>query len=414
MDAIVEHCAGLDVHKDTVVATVRTPGKGRRRHTETATFGATARQVVALGDWLAGHNVTLVGMEATGVYWKPIFYGLEDRFTCWLCNAHHLRNVPGRKTDVADSVWIAKLVEHGLVSPSFVPPPPIRRLRNLTRARKAQINERGRTIQRLDKILQDAGVKINSVASTTLGMSTRLMLNALVAGHRDPAVLADLAKGRLRAKIPALRDALDARFDDHHAAIVAQLLAHVDALDAGIATLDARVDDAIVDAGLGDLVELVCTIPGVATRTAQVLLAECGADMGVFATSAHLASWAGICPGNRESAGKRGSGHTRPGPRWLRVALTEAAHAASRTRDTYLGAHFRVIRGRRGVAKAIGAVRHDILIAFWHVVAKRTEYVDLGADWHQRRYSPEKQARRLVRQLERLGHTVTLQPADAS
>lgn len=410
MDAMVERCAGLDVHKDTVVATVRTPGTGRRRRQETATFGTTAREITRLGDWLAGFEVTLVGMEATGVYWKPVFYGLEDRFTCWLCNAFHLRNVPGRKTDVADSVWICQLLEHGLVRPSFVPPPPIRQLRNLTRARKAQINERGRTIQRLDKILQDAGVKLNSVASTTLGVSSRAMLEALVAGQRDPAALAELAKGRLRAKIPALRDALDGRFDDHHATIVAQLLAHVDALDAGIATLDARIAEHT--APWADLVELVCTIPGVSTRTAQVLIAECGADMSVFPTAGHLASWAGICPGNRESAGKRASGHTRPGPRWLRVALTEAAQAAARTRDTYLAAHFRVIRGRRGKAKAIGAVRHDILIAFWHIATRREPYRDLGPDWHQRRYTPEKQAQRLVRQLERLGHTVTLQPAD--
>lgn len=412
MDTIVERCAGLDVHKDTVVATVRTPGRGRRRHTETATFGTTARQIRQLGDWLASFGVTLVGMEATGVYWKPVFYGLEDRFTCWLLNAHHLRNVPGRKTDVADSVWICQLVEHGLVRPSFVPPPPIRRLRNLTRARKAQINERGRTVQRLDKILQDAGVKLNSVASTTLSASSRLMLEALVAGRRDPAVLADMAKGRMRAKIPALREALDATFDDHHAAVVAQLLAHIDALDAGIAAFDARVVEH--SAPWADLLALLRTIPGVKQRTAEVLIAECGVDMSAFPTAAHLASWAGICPGNRESAGKRASGHTRPGPKWLRVALTEAANAASRTADTYLAAHFRVIRGRRGKAKAIGAVRHDILIAFWHIASNHVAYHDLGADWHQRRFSSQQQTQRLVRQLERLGHTVTLQPTSAA
>jgi transposase len=412
MDTFVEHCAGLDVHKDIVVATVRTPGKGRRRHTETATFGTTARQVALLGDWLAGHDVTLVGMEATGVYWKPVFYGLEDRFVCWLLNAHHLRNVPGRKTDVADSAWICQLVEHGLVRPSFVPPPPIRRLRNLTRARKAQIQERGRTVQRLDKILQDAGVKINSVASKTLSVSSRLMLEALVAGQRDPAVVADLAKGRMRAKIPTLREALDGRFDDHHATVVRQLLAHVDALDVGIAAFDARVAQAA--APWADLVELLCTIPGVKTRTAQVLIAECGADMSVFPTAGHLASWAGVCPGNRESAGKHYSGKTRPGSKWLRTALTEAAQAATRTSDTYLASHFRHLRGRRGKHKAIGALRHDILIAFWHIASKREPYHDLGGDWHQRRYSPDKQAQRLVRQLERLGHKVTLQPPDTA
>ena len=234
------------------------------------------------------------------------------------------------------------------------------------------------------------------------------MLDALVAGQRDPSVLAEFAKGRLRAKIPALREALDAHFDAHHAAIVAQLLTHLDALDAGIAALDARVVEHV--APWADLVALLCTIPGVKQRTAEVLIAECGVDMAAFPTSAHLASWAGICPGNRESAGKQSSGHTRPGPKWLRVALTEAAQAAARTTDTYLAAHFRVIRGRRGKAKAIGAVRHDILIAFWHITTKREPYADLGPDWHQRRYSPDKQAQRLVRQLERLGHTVTLNP----
>jgi transposase len=412
MDTFVERCAGLDVHKDIVVATVRTPGTGRRRHTETATFGATARQVALLGDWLAGHGVTLVGMEATGVYWKPVFYGLEDRFVCWLLNAHHLRIVAGRKTDVADSAWICQLVEHGLVRPSFVPPPPIRRLRNLTRARKAQIQERSRTVQRLDKILQDAGVKINSVASKTLGVSSRLMLEALVAGQRDPAVLADLAKGKMRVKIPTLREALDGRFDDHHATVVRQLLDHVDALDVGIAAFDARVAQAA--APWADLIELSCTIPGVSTHTAQVLIAECGADMSTFPTSAHLASWAGICPGNRESAGKHYSGKTRPGSKWLRAALTQAAQAAARTNDTYLASHFRGLRSRRGTQKAIGALRHDILIAFWHIASKREPYHDLGGDWHHRRYSPDKQAQRLVRQLERLGHKVTLQPTDTA
>jgi transposase len=412
MDTVVERCAGLDVHKDSVVATVRVPGKGKRRHAETATFGTTARQVAALGEWLGGFGVTLVGMEATGVYWKPVFYGLEDRFTCWLLNAHHMRNVPGRKTDVADSVWIAQLIEHGLVRPSFVPPPPIRQLRNLTRARKAQINERSRTVQRLDKILQDAGVKLNSVASQTLSKSSRLMLDALVAGQRDPAVLAEYAIGVMRRKIPQLREALDASFDDHHAAVVEQLLAHVDALDVGIAALDERIVEHTKP--WADLIALVCTIPGVKRRTAEVLIAECGVDMTVFPTAAQLASWAGICPGNRESAGKRSSGHTRPGAKWLRVALTEAAQAAARTSDTYLASHFRTIRGRRGKSKAIGAVRHDILIAYWHIVTKREPYRDLGPDWHHRRWSPEKQAQRLVRQLERLGMQVLVEPAPAN
>jgi transposase len=234
------------------------------------------------------------------------------------------------------------------------------------------------------------------------------MLEALVAGQRDPAVLADLAKGHLRKKIPALRAALDGHFDDHHAAIVAQLLGHIDALDAGIASLDARIRDEI--APWADLVELVCTIPGVSHRTAEVLIAECGADMSVFPTPGHLASWAGVCPGNRSSAGKRGSGHTRPGPKWLRTALTEAAQAASRTKGTYLAARYQRLRGRRGKPKAIGALRHDLLIAYWHIASGRVAYNDLGPDWFRQRQSPEAQARRAVRQLERQGYTVTLTP----
>lgn len=414
MDVVVERCAGLDVHKDTVVATVRVPGQGRRRRPqETRTFSTMTRGIVELGDWLAAFGVTLVGMEATGVYWRPVFYGLEERFTCWLLNAQHMRNVPGRKTDVADSVWICQLVEHGLVRPSFVPPPPIRRLRNLTRYRKAQIEEeRTRALQRLDKVLQDAGIKLNSVTATTLGVSTRLMLEALVDGERDPARLANLARGRLRPKIPQLREALRGRFDQHHATIVARALAHLDTLDAAIAALDDSIDDAMTS--FVEIRDLVVTIPGVAQRTAEVLIAECGVDMSIFPTPGHFASWAGVCPGNRESGGKRQSGRTRPGPKWLRAALTEAAKAAGRTKGTYLAVHQAQIRGRRGQAKATGATRHDILIAYYHIVRDRVPYHDLGADWLTRRRSPEQQTRRLVRQLERLGHKVTLASPDAT
>lgn len=409
MDPIVEHCAGLDVHKDTVMATVRVPDADRGRRQETRRFGTMTREVGRLGDWLAGFGVTRVGMEATGVYWKPVFYGLEDRFECWLLNAQHLRNVPGRKTDVADSAWICQLVEHGLVRPSFVPPPPIRRLRNLTRARRSEIEERSRAIQRMDKTLQDAGVKLGSVTATTLGVSTRLMLEALCAGQRDPGQLAELARGRLRPKIPQLREALTGRFDDHHAAIVAQLLARIDTLDGAIAALDAEIDEHM--APFAGVAERVATIPGVAKRTAEALIAECGVDMSLFPTSGHLASWAGVCPGNNESGGKRKSGHTRPGPKWLRAALTEAAKAAARTKTTYLAAHHAQVRGRRGPAKATGATRHDILIAYYHIVDQGVAFRDLGPDWAARRNAVEYRTRHLVAQLEKLGHTVTLAPA---
>src|SRR3989441_8650936 len=225
MDRLVERCAGLDVHKDSVAATVRVPGGGRERLQETRTFSATTRGLLTLADWLASYRVTLVGMESTGVYWKPVFYVLEERFECWLLTAQHLRNVPGRKTDVADSAWICQLVEHGLVRASFVPPRPIRELRDLTRYRKAQIEERTREVQRLDKVLQDAGIKLSSVASDVLGVSGRAMLEALVRGTHDPQLLAELARGRLRQKLPALREALTGRFRAHHALIVSQILA---------------------------------------------------------------------------------------------------------------------------------------------------------------------------------------------
>lgn len=409
MDVVVARCAGLDVHRDTVVATVRTPaGKGRRRHQDTRTFTTTQTRLAELAGWLGEHGVTLVGMEATGVYWKPVFYALEDRFECWLLNAQHLHNVPGRKTDVADSAWICQLVEHGLVRPSFVPPPEIRRLRDLTRLRKSQIDERTRAVQRLEKVMQDAGIKLTSVASQAYSKSARAMLEALLAGVTDPAALAELAKARLRSKIPELREAMANRFQvDHHGALVAQLLAHIDVLDEAVAALDARVIQQCVP--FADIIELVDTIPGVARRTAEALVAECGIDMTRFATAGHLASWAGICPGNNASGGKRRSGHTRPGSRWLRQALTEAAWAVARSKGTYFSSHHAQILGRRGKTKALGATRHDLLVAYYHVVRDRVPFQDLGADWLARRYSVEHRTARLVRQLEALGHTVTLQ-----
>ncbi len=410
MDVIVERCAGLDVHRDSVVATVRVPGTGksrRRRGQQTHTFGATIAQLEQLGDWLEGFGVTLVGMEATGVYWKPVFTVLERRFECWLINAEHLHNVPGRKSDVLDSRWLCELLELGLVRPSFVPPPEIRRLRDLTRLRSTQAQERTRAIQRLEKVLQDAGIKLTSVASKTYSVSARAMLEALLGGVSDPACLAELAKGRLRAKIPQLQEALANRFDTaHHGVLVAGLLAHIDALDQAVATLDARIA-AATDT---ELIDLLSTIPGVKRRIAEVLIAECGLDMTVFPTAQHLASWAGICPGTNQS-GRRRRSKTRPGNSWLRTALTQAAHAAAHSKNTYLASHYWQLRGRRGDAKAIGATRHDILIAYYHIVSNRVPFRELGPDWLARRHSPEHRTRRLVKQLEALGHKVSLEAA---
>src|SRR6266508_5052032 len=413
MDVIVERCAGLDVHRDSVVATVRVPGTGksrRRRAQQTRTFGTTIAQLEQLGDWLEGFAVTLVGMEATGVYWKPVFSVLERRFECWLINAEHLHNVPGRKSDVIDSRWLCELLELGLVRPSFVPPPETRRLRDLTRLRSTQAEERTRAIQRLEKVLQDAGIKLTSVASGTYSVSARAILEALLGGVSDPAALAQLAKGRLRAKIPQLEEALASRFDTaHHGVLVASLLAQIDALDHAVLTLDTRIKTAT--AAHTELVELVCTIPGVKLRTAQVLIAECGLDMSVFGSGEHLVSWAAICPGTNQSGHRRRSGKTRHGNPWLRTALTQAAHAAARTKNTYLASHYWQIRGRRGDAKAIGATRHDIPIAYYHIISDRVPFRELGPDWLARRHSPEHRTRRLVKQLEALGHNVTLEAA---
>jgi transposase len=411
VERLIERCAGLDVHKASVTATVRVPDDQGGRRTQTRTFRATTAGLVLLGDWLASFGVTVVGMESTGVYWKPVYYLLEDAFEVWLLNAQHLKNVPGRKTDVADSVWICQLVEHGLVRPSFVPPKPIRELRDLTRYRKALLGERTREVQRLHKVLEDAGIKLASVASDPLGVSGRAMLEALVSGTHDPQVLAELARGRLRAKLPALREALEGRFGTHHGLLVGEMLARIDQMDETIGRLSAEV--ARVAAPFSPLLALLVTIPGVSRRTAEVILAEIGTDMGRFPTAAHLASWAGVCPGNHESAGKHGSGRTRKGSKWLRVALVEAAHAAARTKASYLAAQYARLRGRRGPKKAALAVAHSILVIAWHLLTSGEPYTDLGADYFVRRQTHQAYRDRLVRQLERMGHKVTLEPTAA-
>jgi len=406
VETLIERCAGLDVHKDVVVACVRRPGPKGQRDVELRQFGTTTPQLLELRDWLVEQGVTLVGMEATGVYWKPVYYVLEDAMECWLLNARHMRNVPGRKTDMADAAWIAQLVEHGMVRPSFVPPKPIRELRNLTRYRKAQIEERTRELQRLDKILQDAGIKLSSVASELEGVSGRRMLDALVSGQVEPAALAELAKGRLRSKRPELEAALTGRFGRHHALIVGEILAKLDYLDEIIGRLSQEVDQAI--SPFAPQVQLLDTIPGVDQRMAEALVAEIGVDMSRFGSSDRLASWAGLCPGQHESAGKSRGGKTRKGSKWLRSHLTQAAKAASRTKGTYLSAQYHRLRGRIGPAKATIAVAHSILVAAFHILDRLQPYADLGDDWFVRRQSPERHARRLVNQLALLGYDVTL------
>ncbi len=413
VDQQVERCAGLDVHKDEIVACVRVPGPdGSGRRAELHTFGTTTNELLALRDWLTGLGVTRVGMESTSVYWKAPFYLLEDTISeCWLLNARHMRNVPGRKTDAADAAWIAELVEYGLVRPSFVPPQPIRELRNLTRYRRAQTEERTREVQRLDKILQDAGIKLSSVASNILGLSGRAMLDALASGTTDPVVLCELAKGKLRPKIPALREALTGYFTGHHAIIVTEILAKLDYLDEAISRLSAEIDRVITP--FADKVALLDTIPGVDLRTAQCLLAEIGPDMTVFGSAERLASWAGRCPGQYESAGRSKGGATRKGSKWLRIYLHEAARAASRTRATYLSAQYKRIKARRGPAKARVAIEHSILVAAFHMLNRDEPYRDLGANYFTHRRDPHRHAQRLISQLTSLGYQIEATPPPA-
>jgi len=408
MDVILERCAGLDVHQATVTASLRLPGPNRKRVQVVQTFGTTTPDLLALRDWLAAYRVTDVAMESTGVYWKPVYYALEDAFTLLLANAAHMANVPGRKTDVADCAWIAQLLECGLLRGSFVPPPPIRELRDLTRYRKALIQDRTREANRLHKVLEDAGVKLATVASDILGVSGRAMLTALVAGTTEPTVLADLARGRLRAKLPALRQALTGRFRGHHAFLVSQLLAHLDYLDETIATLSQQIEAHL--APFAAEVARVQTIPGVKQRSVENIVAEIGVDMARFPTPGHLASWASLCPGNNESAGKRRRGRTRKGNRWLKMTLIEAALAAIRVKGSALAARYRRICRHRGHKIAIVAVAHAILEIVWHLLAQGTTYHELGADYIDRR-DKEQATRRYVRLLEKLGHRVTLDAA---
>lgn len=327
-----------------------------------------------------------------------------------LVNARHVKQVPGRKTDVSDAAWLCQLAEAGLLRPSFVPPKPIRALRQLTRYRKAQIGERQREANRLHKALEDTGVKLDCVATDILGVSGRAMLDALVGGTTDPEVLAELARGKLRAKIPALKEALEGRFDHLHALLIGAILAHLDFLDEQIERLSDAIEEQI--APFAPAAELLCTIPGVGRYTAEVIVAEIGADMSVFPSAEHLASWAGQCPGNDQSAGKRRSGRTRRGSKWLNTALKDAAMAAIRTNDSYLQALYRRKKSQIGHGRALGAVKHSILCACWHMLSTGELYADLGGDYFQRR-DPDKTVKRLIAQLERLGHTVTLQEVAA-
>lgn len=408
MEQIFERVAGLDVHRDSVSACARVPGVRREVVAHTARYSTTTAGLAALVGWLTNEAVTVVGMEATGVYWKPCFYALEDRFEVWLCNAHHVKNVPGRKTDMSDAAWLADVVAHGMVRPSFVPPPPIRELRDLTRYRKRQTDTRAAEVQRLEKVLQDAGIKLTSVASGVLTMSGRHMIEALIAGERDVVTLAEMAIGRMRNKLPALVEALSGHFGAHHAVAARQILDHIDFLDVSIAAVSEEITARM--APFAAAVDLLVEVPGISRISSEIIIAETGADMTRFPSSAHLASWAGVAPGNHESAGKRRRVGTTNGNQWLRRTLIESARAAARTQASYFGAQYRQIARRRGPNKAAVAVAHSLIDVIWHLLSTGARYEDLGADYFERRRDPQREANRLVHKLEQLGHTVTLAP----
>jgi transposase len=407
MDVLYERCCGLDVHLRTVVACVLVPGSGGRPAKEVRTFGTMTDELLALGAWLAARGVTHVAMESTGVYWKPLYNLLEDRFALVLANARLVKAVPGRKTDVRDCEWLAQLLRHGLLPASFVPDRAQRELRELTRYRTALLRERAAELNRLQKTLEGANLKLAAVASTIDGQSARAMLAALAAGADDPAALADLAQGKLRAKLPQLERALTGRVGPHQRFLLARQLAHVTDLDELVAQVSAEIEARLRPAAAA--VARLDTIPGVGRRTAEVLLAEVGPEVARFPTAAHLASWAGMCPGNRESAGERLSGRTRKGSPWLRTALVEAAQAAGRSKQTYLGAQYRRLARRLGAKKAAVAVGHTILGIAYHVLRDAAPYQDLGPLYFEER-DRHAHIRAAVRRLERLGHKVTLEP----
>lgn len=438
MDVIYPRCAGLDVHKKTVVVCSMTPGPKGEKLVEHRTFGTMTADLLALSDWLTSQQITHVAVESTGEFWKPIYNLLEGQVEILVVNAKHVKNVPGRKTDVKDAEWLADLLRHGLLRGSFIPPQAQRDLRDLTRQRTNLVQDRATVVNRLHKVLEWANIKLTSVATNVTGASARAMLEAILLGQLDPHGLAELARGRLRNKLPELERALAGRVREHHRFLIANHLAQIDFLDEQIAVFDAAISQHIAQNGWpptdqsqgqppeteadpaattsGDnsldwatAVELLDTIPGVGQRLAEQLLAEIGPDMSRFPTEAHIASWAKLSPGNNESAGKRYSGRTGHGNRWLRTSLVQAAHAAVKVKDTYLRSVYHRLAGRRGAKRAIVAVAHRILTAVYYMLSRREPFRELGATYLDER-NKAKVVKGATRRLEQLGYRVTLEP----
>jgi transposase len=405
MQVVYERCCGLDVHKKTIVACLLTLVGGKLRK-DIRTFATTTNALLALLDWLTDAGCTHVAMESTGVYWKPVYNILEEHFELLVVNAQHLKAVPGRKTDVKDAEWIAELLQHGLLKGSFIPPRFVRELRDLTRTRTCVVRDRARAVNRLQKILEDANIKLASIATDIMGKSGRAMLRLLLTGETDEKTIAMLAKGRMKAKRKELEQALIGAVTDHHRFQLAEQVNLIEYYEGLIDRLSAEITRRL--APFQKEIEILDSIPGVSQRTAEVLLAEVGTDMSRFPTHRHLASWAGMCPGNKESAGKRLSGKTRKGSPWLKSGLVEAAHGASHTKDKYLSAQYRRIVTRRGKKRALIAVGHSILVIAYHLLLRKQAYKDLGGNYFDEQQRKHVKVR-LVRRLERLGYEVALQ-----
>jgi transposase len=405
MDVVFPACCGIDVHQKSVVACIRVLGTGGQVRNALRTFATTTAALAELATWLQTGGVTHVAMESTGVFWKPVWHALEGTVTLMLVNPRDMAQVPGRKTDASDAEWIAQLLQCGLLRASFVPPKPIRELRDLTRSRTILEQQRTDVVNRLHKVLEDANIKLGTVATDITGVSGRAILQALIAGESDPVALGDLARGRLRKKVARLRDAVTGHVTDHHRFLLRRLMSELRFLEEESAAFDARLRE--VTGPFEDLLTLLDTAPGINRRTAENLLAEVGPDMTVFPSAKHLASWAAICPGQYESAGRQPRGTIRKGNRWLRRALTQAALAGTRKKGSYAGAQFRRLAKRRGRPRAIIAVAHSLLVAVYYILRDRVPYQDLGAD-HFDRLSPAQLTKHYVRRLEQLGHTVVL------